>query len=107
MNKNEEVIILCSHADKQFLTENGVPDISLDDFTAFFSADETLLLNRSFKGYNVFSYEAEVDSTNYYYLVSVYDTNDGYWLVNFVCDAKNESKLERTFLDWAGKVTFK
>ena len=37
----------------------------------------------------------------------VYETNDGYWLVNFVCDKGDTKKYEAKFLDWAGKVTFK
>ena len=105
--QSSDVLVLCSHADKQFLEENSVSDISLDEFTSFFSDGETLLLDRKFNGYNVFSYEAEVESTKYYYLIGVYETNDGFWLVNFICDAANTSKYEAKFLDWAGKVTFK
>ena len=102
-----EVLILCSHADKKFLEENSVSDITLDEFTRFFSEGETLLLDRKFKGYNVFSYEAAVSNTTYYYLIGVYETNDGFWLVNFVCDTSDTKKYEAKFLDWAGQVTFK
>ncbi|MBQ1341708.1 MAG: hypothetical protein IIY33_04415, partial [Erysipelotrichaceae bacterium] len=92
---------------KKFLEENSVSDITLDEFTEFFSEGETLLLDRKFKGYNVFSYEAAVSNTTYYYLIGVYETNDGFWLVNFVCDTSDTKKYEAKFLDWAGKVTFK
>lgn len=102
-----DAIVLCSHADKKFLEDNGIEDITLDEFTAFFSAEEELLLDRSFKNYNVFSYESEIDGTDYYNMIGVYQTDDGFWLVNFICDNTDVRKFEADFLDWAGMVTFR
>ena len=102
-----DAIVLCSHADKKFLENNGIEDITLDEFTAFFSSDKTLLLDRSFKNYNVFSYESEINGVTSYNMIGVYQVEDGFWLVNFICDNTDVKKFEADFLDWAGMVTFR
>ena len=104
---SNDAYVLCSHADLAFLEEHNISDITLDEFTSYFTKNEELLLDRSFGTYNVFSYESQVEGKDYYNMIGIYQTNDGFWLVNFICDNTDVKKFEPDFLDWAGKVTFK
>ncbi len=81
--------------------------MELAEFTSFFTEGEELVLSEKMEGYNLFAYKATGTSGEMYYLVGVYDTNDGYWLVNFICMTEDLSKYESLIKEWAGKVTFK
>ena len=105
---SNDAYVMCSHADQAFLDEHNISDITLDEFTGYFTKEEDkLLLDRSYGTYNVFSYEGQRDGKSYYSMVGIYQTNDGFWLVNFICDNTDVKKYEGMFLEWAGKVTFK
>ncbi len=105
--ERNDCLIMCSHSSQQYLDENNLYDVELDEFTSFFTEGEELVLSEKMEGYNLFAYKATGTSGEMYYLVGVYDTNDGYWLVNFICMTEDLSKYESLFKEWAGKVTFK
>ena len=105
--KRDDCLIMCSHASQQFLDENNLYDVDLDEFTGFFTEDKELVLNEKMEGYNLFAYKEASAEGELYYLVGVYDTEDGYWLVNFICMSEDLPKYESLFKEWAGKVTFK
>lgn len=105
--ERNDCLIMCSHAPQQYLDENNLYDVELDEFTSFFTEGEELVLSANLDGYNLFAYKVQGDSGELYYLVGVYDTDDGYWLVNFICMTEDLPKYESLFKEWAGKVTFK
>lgn len=53
-----------------------------------------------------FTYEKEISGKNFYYLASVYKTNDAFWLTNIACEKKNEEKYKDKFLKWASTIEF-
>lgn len=53
-----------------------------------------------------FEYEKSISGKDYYYLASVYKTDDAFWLVNFACEKANKEKYESIFKRWAKTVKF-
>ncbi|MCX4253807.1 hypothetical protein [uncultured Clostridium sp.] len=58
-------------------------------------------------GVHYFTYEKEASGKKFFYLASVYKTDDAFWLFNFACDEKNKDTYEPLFLEWAKSVDFK
>lgn len=52
------------------------------------------------------TYEKEVSGKDFFYLVTVYKTNDAFWLINFASNAKDKAKFEPKFIEWAKTITF-
>lgn len=57
-------------------------------------------------GITYFTYEKEISGKSFFYLASVYKTDDAFWLVNFGCETKNKDKYEQKFIKWAKTVKF-
>ena len=53
-----------------------------------------------------FTYTREVSGKNFYYLATVYKSDDAFWLVNFACESKNKDSFEPKFIEWAKTVEF-
>ena len=51
-----------------------------------------------------FTYEKDVNGKTYYYLTSVYISDDSFWSVNFTCDKENKTEFESKFIKWAKTV---
>lgn len=51
-----------------------------------------------------FTYEKEASGKDFYYLASVYKSNDSFWLLNFACETKNKDTYEPLFKLWAKSV---
>lgn len=57
-------------------------------------------------GLTYFEYEKSLSGKKYYYLASIYKTDDAFWLVNFACDSSNKAKYQPLFIRWAKTVKF-
>ena len=100
------VVIVCSHADQAFLDENNLGDVDLAEITSMFEEGREVLEHKECGAYNWFSFKEGNAEEDLYYMVVVYDTNDGYWLVNFICDNADLKNYQNNFLKWAEAVRF-
>ncbi len=104
----KDMVIYVSSITKQELAEDyGYTEVSLKDFTEMVINGDEVILRKSFSDHEVFAYTAKIDSEEYYYLISCYETDAKFFIVNFVSFASDRSKFEEPFLDYASKVTFK
>lgn len=46
------------------------------------------------------------DNVTYYYLTTLYKSDDAFWMVTFSCNDKQQEKYRETFIDWAKEVKF-
>ena len=53
------------------------------------------------------TYEKEISNKDFFYLATVYKTDDAFWLINFACESKNKNTLKPQFLKWAKTGEFK
>lgn len=53
-----------------------------------------------------FTYESEIDGTNFYYMTAFYKGNDAFWIVNLFCEETNKSELENSLMNFAKSVKF-
>lgn len=53
-----------------------------------------------------FTYEKDISGKSFFYLATVYKTDDAFWLVNFACESKNKEEFEPKFIEWAKTVEF-
>lgn len=104
---NDDMIVYISSITREELEGYGWTDIDLVSFTEEVIGGEEVLLRKSLSNCEVFSYVAAVEGDEFYYMIADYENNDKFYIVNFVCYSKDREKFENTFLDYAGKVTFK
>lgn len=57
-------------------------------------------------GLTYFEYEKTVSGKDFYYLASVYKTDDAFWLINFACETSNKNKYQQLFKRWAKSIKF-
>ena len=57
-------------------------------------------------GFVWFEYTDTADGQKLYYLVACYQSQDAFWIVNFLTPASNQAKYLDTFIDWAKTVQF-
>lgn len=57
-------------------------------------------------GLSYFTYEKEISGKKYFYLSSIFKTDDAFWLVSFACFSKEKDIYESTFIDWLNTITF-
>ncbi len=57
-------------------------------------------------GLTYFTYTSDVNGKTYFYIATVYKSNDAFWLFNFACDNSDKEKFESTFKTWAKSVSF-
>ena len=57
-------------------------------------------------GLTYFTYTSDVNGKTYFYIATMYKSNDAFWLFNFACDSSNQEKFESTFKTWAKSVSF-
>lgn len=57
-------------------------------------------------GFVWYEYTHTADEQEVYYLVACYQSQDAYWIVNFLTPATNQAKYKDTFIDWAENVKF-
>ena len=103
----DDMIVYVSSITREELESYGYSDITLAEFTEELIDGDELLLRKSFSDHEVFAYVSKVDESEYYYLISNYETKNKFFIVNYVCFASDRSKFEDAFLDYATKVTFK
>ena len=101
------MIVYVSSISREELKSYGWEDIDLAGFTEEVIGGDEVLLRKTLSNCEVFSYVATVDKDEFYYLIADYEHNEKFYIVNFVCYSKDREKFENTFLDYAGKVTFK
>ena len=53
-----------------------------------------------------FTYTSNLNGKTYFYIATMYKSNDAFWLFNFACDSSNQEKFESTFKTWAKSVSF-
>lgn len=54
-----------------------------------------------------FTYEKEIQGKEFYYLTSIFKTNDAFWLISFGCESKNKEIYESNFIKWLNTISFK
>lgn len=57
-------------------------------------------------GLTYFEYEKTVSGKDFYYLASVYKSDDAFWLINFASETSNKGKYQPLFKRWAKTVKF-
>lgn len=57
-------------------------------------------------GLSYFEYEQTVNGKDFYYLATLYKSDDAFWLVNFACEKSNKDSYQEAFMEWAKTVTF-
>ena len=57
-------------------------------------------------GFVWFEYTDTADGQKLYYFVACYQSEDAFWIVNFLTPASNQAKYLDTFIDWAKTVRF-
>lgn len=57
-------------------------------------------------GLTYFTYTSDVNGKTYFYIASMYKSNDAFWLFNFACDSSDQEQFENTFKTWAKSVKF-
>ena len=106
ISKND-MIVYVSSITREELASYGYENITLKEFTEELIDGDEVLLRKTFSDHDVFSYISKVDDNEYYYLISNYETDNKFFIVNYVCFASDRSKFEDLFLDYASKVTFR
>ncbi len=104
---NDNMVVYVSSITREELKGYGWDEIDLEMFTEQVIGGEEVLLRKSLDNCEIFSYTAQVDDEEFYYLIADYENNDKFYIVNFVCYSSDRNKYENTFLDYAGKVTFR
>ena len=104
---NDNLIVYVSSITKEELKGYGWEDLDLEGFTEQVIGGDEVILRKTLSNCEVFSYVAKVEEDEYYYMIANYENNDKFYIVNFVCFSKDREKMESSFLDYAGKVTFK
>ncbi len=56
--------------------------------------------------YEFFNFEKTVDGKDFFYLATVYKSQDSFWLIQFACLTKDKDTFMPQFLEWADTVTF-
>ena len=51
-----------------------------------------------------FTFERKADFKDYYYLAVTKQTDDGFWLIQYACRAKDKDMFSDMFLEWAKKA---
>jgi len=51
-----------------------------------------------------FTFERSADMKDYYYLAATKKTDDGFWLIQYACRAKDKELFADMFLEWAKKA---
>lgn len=57
-------------------------------------------------GYAEFTYEKDVSGKSYYYYARCFKNGTDFWLIQFACETKNQSRYTPIFDKWASSVTF-
>ena len=57
-------------------------------------------------GLTYFTYEKTVSGKDFYYLATVYKSNDAFWLINFACEKNAQSSFKPKFIKKKKTVTF-
>lgn len=70
---------------------------TVNQFDDDFKKDENLVYT---------TYERSVENNDYFYLMSIYKSDDAFWLVNFACLKEDKDKYESNFIKWAKTVKF-
>lgn len=106
--ESSDSIFTALKEEKATLKEAGLENITLKEYAeAVVEANglkEKDIIEKD--GLTYFTYEKEVSGKTYFYLASVYQTNDAFWLVNFACDTKNKDSFQEDFIKWAKTVNF-
>lgn len=107
ISKNDMIVYVSSITKQELADDYGFSDIDLKTFTDLIINGDEVILRKSYSDYEVFAYTSKVEGDEYYYLIGCYETDDKFFIVNFVCFASDRKKFEDPFLDYASKVKFK
>ena len=107
ISRNDMIVYVSSITKQELADDYGFSDIDLKDFTDLIINGDEVILRKSYSDYEVFAYTSKVEGDEYYYLISCYQTDAKFFIVNFVCFASDRKKFEDPFLDYASKVKFK
>lgn len=61
---------------------------------------------RENQGYMYYHYTKTIETNTFFYLVTIHDSEDAYWLVQFACLESNKESHTDKFLTWADSITF-
>ena len=93
---------------EEFALQEGAEDYTLEEYGALVIESNGLdaaLEQRD--GILCFTYEyaADKDAT-YFYLVTLFKTDDAFWMVQFISLTEDAEALQPTFVEWAKSITF-
>ena len=56
--------------------------------------------------YAYYTYTADVDGTEFYYMVTVHASDNAFWIIQFYCFENLSNKYHDKFISWANTVVF-
>lgn len=93
---------------EEFSIMEGLGDKTLDEYGDLFLQNNTFNNMRKFtEGERTYvEYEATPDGEPFYYLGSLYKTDDSFWIVYFAVSIDKKGDYVDTFKEWANTVSF-
>ena len=93
---------------EEFSLMEGLGDKTLDEYGDLFLQNNTFNNMRKFtEGERTYvEYEATPDGDHFYYLGSLYKTDDSFWIVYFAVAMDKKGDYVDTFKEWASTVSF-
>lgn len=103
---SEKVAVLALR--EEFALQEGAEDYTLVEYGELVIQTnklETALEVQN--GIHCFEYEhAASKKETYHYLVTLFKTDDAFWMVQFITLTENTEDLRPSFLEWAGSISF-
>lgn len=93
---------------EEFTLQPGAEDYTLEEYgNQVIESNKLGTTLDVLDGITCFRYDhAASKKETYSYLVTLFKTEDAFWMVQFITLAENAETYQSTFLDWAGSVSF-
>lgn len=110
-NLTGDVLIFGRSESKEDLAIFGFEDLSLKDYASsvYDIYDDTLskLTLSDNKRFYYFTYNYKDGDDVIFYVGTIFEDDDRFWLVSFACEEDNKKEYEERFIEWANTVKFK
>ena len=111
-NENSSVVILGVKEEKEELAKlEGYENLTLESYAKVIyegEEDTTSELKYNEKAnYYYFSYNYTGGSEDIFYIATMYETEEAFYIINFASELKKKNDYEKEFIKWADSLKFK
>ncbi len=102
--ESDKVVVMTLFESFDQLAGAGYNEVdTLEEYTKVVAGEYEVKTDDS-SGFLYFTFERSADFKDYYYLATTRQADDGFWLVQYACRAKDKEDFAAMFLEWAGKM---